>query len=73
MSVIYSENASHKATLVSLEAQRQASVAAAAGNAAQIKTAEISYFRSARASAINNNCSPAQFTNALRELGILGS
>ena len=73
MAAPYSENSSHRATLLSLEAQRQASVVAAAGNAGAIKTAEISFYRSARASAISNNCSPAQFTNALRELGILGS
>jgi hypothetical protein len=70
---IFSENTAHRTTLVSLEATKQAQIAAAAGNAGQIKTAEVAYFRGARASAIANNCSPSQFTNALRELGILGS
>jgi hypothetical protein len=73
MSVIHSENATHRSNLASYEATRQVAVAAAAGNASAIKTAEVSYFRSARASAIANACSPSQFTDALRELGTGGA
>jgi hypothetical protein len=70
MAVLFSENAAHKATLISLEAAKQQSVAAAAGNTTAIKNAELAYFRGARASAIANNCSPAQFLTALQELGV---
>jgi hypothetical protein len=70
MAVLYSENAAHKATLISLEAAKQQSIGAAAGNAAAIKNAELAYFRGARASALQNNCSPAQFSVALHELGV---
>jgi hypothetical protein len=72
MSVVHSENATHRANLAAYEAVRQAAVSAAAGNAGAIKSAEISYFRSARSSAIANACSTSQFTDALRELGVGG-
>jgi hypothetical protein len=72
MSVVYSENATHRVNLISYETTRQAAITAAAGSAGAIKNADIAYHRSARSSAIANNCSPAQFTDALRELGTGG-
>jgi hypothetical protein len=69
MSVVYSENVTHRTNLASYEAVRQSAIAAAAGNAAQIKTAELAFYRSALTSAFANSCGPAQFTTALKELG----
>jgi hypothetical protein len=69
----YSENKTHQANIVAAEFQRQIAYAAAAGSASAIKSADLAYFRSLRASAIANNCSPAQFQSALVELGTAGA
>jgi hypothetical protein len=69
----YSENATHQANLQSYEQIKQVAITAAAGNAASIKAAEISYYRSARSSAIANACGVTQFIDALHELGTGGT
>jgi hypothetical protein len=66
MSVIHSENVTHKATLLVAEQTLQAALVGA--TAAQTKTATIAFYRTARASAIANGLSPHQFSIALREL-----
>jgi hypothetical protein len=69
----YSENPTMQAALQNFEMIKQTAIQAAAGNAASIRAAEISYFRSARASAIANACGMTQFTDALHELGTGGT
>jgi hypothetical protein len=66
MSVIHSENATHKATLLVAEQTLQAALANA--TAAQAKTATLAFYRTARASAIANGLSPHQFSCAIREI-----
>ncbi len=72
MSVIASENATHRAKIVNAETVRQAAVQAVGATPATIKAAEIAFFRTLRASAISNNVSPHQFIIALQELGVGG-
>jgi hypothetical protein len=60
MSIVYSENATHRAALLAAENTRNASYAAAAGNQASIKAADIVYARAALASAKANNCGAAE-------------
>jgi hypothetical protein len=66
MSVIHSENATHKATLLIAEQTLQAALVGA--TAAQAKTATVAFYRTARASAITNGLSPVPFSLALRDL-----
>jgi hypothetical protein len=68
MSVVYSENATHRANLLAAEQTKQAAIAAAAGSASAIRTAEIAFYQSCRSSAISNNCGYSQFVSALEEL-----
>jgi hypothetical protein len=72
MSVIYSENATHRAKVLSAEIVRQAALQAAGATTASIKAAEIAFYRTCRASAISNSLSPHQFIQALFELGVGG-
>jgi len=72
MSVIHSENATHRAAMLAAEVVRQAAVQAAGATTASIKAAEITFYRTCRASALSNGCSPHQFTEALFELGACG-
>ena len=72
MSISHSENANHRAALQAAEMTRQSAVAAA-GSQAAVKAAEITFYRTARASAIANGLSPTPFTYALLELGTGGS
>jgi hypothetical protein len=72
MSVIVTENASHRATVLAAEVTRQAALQAAGATTASIKAAEISFFRTCRKSAIQNSLSPHQFVEALYELGVGG-
>jgi hypothetical protein len=67
MSVIFSEVAAHRLNCVAAEITRQAAVKGA--TQAAIKSAEITFYQTCRASAIANNVSPAQFETALQELG----
>jgi hypothetical protein len=50
------------------EGIRQVAVAAAGSNMAAARSAEVTYFRTCKASAISNNISPSTFTDALRSL-----
>jgi len=72
MSVTYSENATHRANLLAAEQVRQAAAVPGA-TMAQLKAADIAFFRTARASAIANGCGVAQFVAALYELGTGGA
>ena len=73
MSIVYSENATHRAALLAAENARNASYAAAGGNQASIKAADITYARAALASAKANNCGVSQWQDMLRELGVTGA
>jgi hypothetical protein len=68
MSVTQSGNKAHDQNCNLAETTRQVAVAAAAGNQATIKAAEITFFRTCRDSAIANGCSPSVFINAIRSL-----
>jgi hypothetical protein len=72
MSVIATDNATHRATAQAAEATRQAALQAAGATTASIKAAEIAFYRTLRASAISNSLSPHQFIEALFELGVGG-
>jgi hypothetical protein len=67
MPVIHSENATHKATLLVAEQTLQSAIAGTP-TAAATKSAYVSFYRTARASAITNGLSPVSFSLALREL-----
>jgi hypothetical protein len=71
MSVVYSENATHRTNLQSAEQVRMSAYAAAAGSASAIKNADLAYARSALSSAQANNCGTSQWTTMIRELGFL--
>jgi hypothetical protein len=68
MSVVYSENAAHRAALLAAEQTRQASCPPGSSQAT-VTAADIVYFRACVASAIANGVSSQQFSTALRELG----
>jgi hypothetical protein len=72
MSVIASENSTHRATVLAAELTRQNALQAAGATTASIKAAEIAFYRTCRASAIANGLSPHQFIMALDELGVGG-
>jgi hypothetical protein len=65
MSVIYSENTTHRANLLKAEQTRQAAQVPGASQA-QLAAADIAYFRSAIASALANGCSIEPFVTALK-------
>ena len=73
MSVVYSDNATHRANLLAAENTRNAAYIAAAGNQASIKAADMVYARAALASAKANNCGVSQWQDMLRELGVTGA
>jgi hypothetical protein len=50
------------------ESARQTSVAAAGSNMASVRSAEVTYFKACKASAISSGVSPSAFTDALRSL-----
>jgi hypothetical protein len=70
MSVIRSGVKAHDDVLATAEGVRQAAVGAAGATAAQIKAAEIVFYRAALASATTNTCGQVAFLTALRELGV---
>jgi hypothetical protein len=72
MSVIATENSTHRATVLAAEVTRQAAVQAVGATTASIKAAEIAFYRTCRKSAISNALSPHQFVEALYELGVGG-
>jgi hypothetical protein len=65
MSVIYSENATHRANLLAAETTRQASITPSSTQA-QHDTATITYLRACRDSALANKCNAEVFITALR-------
>jgi len=71
MSVTKTGVKAHDDTCNASEATRQVAVAAAANQAAA-RAAEIAHYRTCRASAIANNCSPAPFIQALLDMGTGG-
>jgi hypothetical protein len=73
MSIVYSENSTHRQNLLNAENTRTAAYVAAAGNQASIKAADIAYARSALSSAKANNCGVSQWQDMLRELGVTGA
>ena len=73
MSIVYSENSTHRQNLLNAEIARVAAYAAAAGNQASIKATDIVYARAALVSAKANNCSASQWQDMLRELGVTGA
>jgi hypothetical protein len=72
MSLLHSKNATHRANLLSAEQARQAATPPGT-SAAATKTADITFYRSALASAKANNCSPEPFVTALLSLGTGGA
>jgi hypothetical protein len=66
--------AAHDDAVILAEAVRQNAIAAAGATAASIKAAEITYYRSLRASAVSNNLPEgvAVFSHALWTLGTGG-
>jgi hypothetical protein len=74
MSTGYTGNATHDATVTAAEGVRQTAVAAAAGNQASVRTADIAFHRSVVTSCIANNSSSGlqPSMQALRELGVTG-
>jgi hypothetical protein len=71
MSVIYSENATHRTNLATAEMIKQVAVAGSV-DPLIFKNATIAYLRSGLASALANGCSPSVFVIGLRELGNWG-
>jgi len=71
MSVIYSENSTHRANIANAERVRQGSITAASTQTA-INTAELLFYRTVLASALANNCDASTFTTALWALGVRG-
>jgi hypothetical protein len=69
MSTTYSENKTHRANIAAAEGVRQASVSAAVGNQASVKSAELTFARTVFASAVANNCGTSTWTTMLAELG----
>ena len=72
MSITKGENRVHNDACNLSEGTRQSAVAAAIGNQATIKAAEIIFYRSCLASALANNCQPGAFIRALQDLGTGG-
>jgi hypothetical protein len=73
MSVIYSENSTHRANLLAAEHARQIAYAGAAGSQAAVTTADIVHFRACLASAKANGCGTDIFVTALKSLNTGGS
>jgi hypothetical protein len=72
MSQYTGDNQTHKTTVSVAEGQRQVAVAAAATQAA-VNTAEISFYRTCRTSALANSVSHVVYADALRALGTGGA
>jgi hypothetical protein len=73
MSVVYSENATHRANLLAAEQTRSIAYAAAGGSQSAIKAADIAFARAALSSAKANGCGMSQWQDMLRELGVTGA
>jgi hypothetical protein len=72
MSITKSGNRTHDDTCNFSEMNRQAAVAAAAGNQVTVRAAEIVHYRACLASAIANGLQAGAFVAALRDLGTGG-
>jgi hypothetical protein len=68
--IIRSGNSTHDATCLVAEGTRQ--TAAASATQAAVNTAEITFYRSVRASALANGCGVEASVSALRALGTGG-
>lgn len=68
MSITKSGNVAHDNTCNASEAARQTAVAAATGNQATIRTAEITHYQNCLASAIASGLQPGVFIRALMDL-----
>jgi hypothetical protein len=71
MAISKTGNQNHDNTVNTAESTRQVAVAAAASQAA-VNSAEITFYRAAKASAIANGCGVEPFITALRSLGTGG-
>jgi hypothetical protein len=71
MSISKSGNKSHDDAVNAAEGVRQVAVAAASTQAA-VNTAEITFYRAAKASALANGCGAEPFISALKQLGTGG-
>jgi hypothetical protein len=69
MSVIYSENSTHRTNIANAERARQAAVVPGASQSA-VTAAELSFYRTVLTSALQNNCDASTFTTALKALGV---
>jgi hypothetical protein len=58
----------HDDACAAAEGVRQVAVVAAAGNVASVRSAEVTYFKACKASALANGVSPSAFTYALISL-----
>jgi len=72
MSITKGENRVHNDACNLSEMTRQSAVAAATGNQATIRAAEVVHYRACVASAIANNCQSGAFVRALQDLGTGG-
>jgi hypothetical protein len=71
MSVIKSGVKAHDDTCAKAEGARQVSVAGASSQAA-VRSAEVTYYQTVKASALSNSVSPSVFSDALKALGQTG-
>jgi hypothetical protein len=72
MSITQSGKKAHDDACNLSEMTRQSAVAAAAGNAATVRTAEITHYQNCLASAVANGVQPGCFITALRYLRAAG-
>lgn len=72
MSITKGENRVHNDTCNLSEGTRQGACAAAAGNQATVKAAEIIFYRACLASALANGVQSGAFVRALQDLGTGG-
>jgi hypothetical protein len=72
MSITQSGKKAHDDACNLSEMTRQGAVAAAAGNQATVRTAEIVHYRACLASALANGNQPGCFIRALQDLGTGG-
>jgi hypothetical protein len=72
MSITKGENRVHNDACNLSEGTRQSAVAAATGNQATIRTAEIAHYRACVASALANGVQSGAFVRALQDLGTGG-
>lgn len=70
MSIVFNEQATHRASLLAAEVTHQGAVTGA--SQAAVKAADVAFLKTAAKSAISSGVSPAQFMTGLRELGHFG-